>query len=173
MMHIAIYVFVSVFAFIFLSIVLILYYSNSIVNSESVTNYHKSNNRRLKRHIVSVWISLAVLPWLPYALVESQTFLFLPQISGAVKQAITHQNIDFGKIKLLKILYFDNFNSRIYIVKPCSLFGRSPSGYEGVIADLKRDTTGWHFLGEKEGVWTDCGTADSNIFPPYKSKGDY
>lgn len=114
------------------------------------------------------WTVLIILPRAPYAWVEVQTMIFQPVITQEVKETM-HSN------------WMSKHQARIYIVSrdelpPNSVFCESNKPclcHRGDIINLLNTSKGWKFNGDYSTVWSDCGSADGNIFPPYFLKGDY
>lgn len=113
----------------------------------------------------------ALLPLLPYAAVEAQTHLYLPALRGAVADAVQEIN-GAPTFRSAKVLGITQRSCRVYVVTPCLAAAALGSGWRGEVLRLSRSGAGWSYTGV-ETVWSDCGSASGNIFPPYPSKGDY
>jgi len=121
---------------------------------------------------ISVITALILLPLTPYALVELATTRLLPRLRPAISEAV--RVIDGGnEVRDIKVLSVSTDHARIYVVTPCFIDYPVPRrGWSATLLTLRRRGDSWYFEGDYETVWSDCGSADGNVFPPYASKGD-
>jgi hypothetical protein len=114
---------------------------------------------------------LLMLPLIPYAIVEARTAVLgrrlMPAVVSALRELYYSQ-----EIVAFKVLSYQGGTAEIYVVTPCPDV-EGQSGFSGDTIVLHKRDAYWKFTGEYNTVWSDCGSADGNIFPPYPSKGDY
>lgn len=127
---------------------------------------------------------LLISPILPYIWIEVQTTLLKPQLMNVTKKAVRELGMPNVKLVKLKVLSISSAKAKIYIVSRNQLPSDVPNAvfcgsddpcicYGGDIIYLSKISQRWKFNGDYSAVWSDCGSADGNIFPPYLSKGDY
>jgi len=116
---------------------------------------------------LSLLLLLLFLPIFPYLLVEYQTThyhrILLPPTTHSLQELGLSDHILF-----FKVLSLQRGRARVYVVVPCTPVGRSRTDECcGLTMVLKRTLLGWEFQGDWDAVWSDCGSADGNVFPPY------
>jgi hypothetical protein len=102
------------------------------------------------------------LPLLPYAWVEVQTLAAGPALFSATRQALIAE-YEHGPIMFYKVLAAAGGRARVYVVVPCP----GPGNRTGLTYDFVRTPRGWRYTREWNAVWSDCGSAEGNVFPPY------
>jgi hypothetical protein len=112
------------------------------------------------------------LPIVPYIIVEAQTALFGRQAEAILSSQLAAEGDD-PHIRMLKVLLVGYHYRQVYAVSPCDC----PKGnaYAGWTYDLRYTAHGWTGGNQNDGevVWSDCGSADSYVFPPYAGQGDF
>lgn len=117
-------------------------------------------------------ILLLLLPWLPYGAIAVQTALFGRMLLPAVHQSF----IDCGqmcgdvhdRVLTYQVLWITPSATQVYLVTPCTGWTPNHGDYRGLSATtitLIRTAHGWRYS-EYDTPWSDCGSADGNIFPP-------
>lgn len=139
-------------------------------------------NQRVLRIVVVTFVLVA--PLVPYIRVEVQTKMYgralFPAIRGAVSEALDPQT----KILQFKILSITPTSVQVYVqtmrdaLSPTSLLSGTANAKDepcgtGITVELIKKKNHWQFNGNYDAVWSDCGSADGNIFPPYPAKGDF
>lgn len=131
----------------------------------------KTQKYSLAKWWAAVYLSLLalllILPLLPYLLVEHQTTryrrILLPTTVHSLKELGLSDHILF-----FKILSAHHNRALLYVVIPCTPIGRSRTDECcGITIRLHKSSLGWEFRDEWDAVWSDCGSADGNVFPPY------
>lgn len=113
---------------------------------------------------------IAVLPVVPYLVVEGQTALFGAAMMPAVRQGLAEQG-DAQQVLMVKVLYYSSKQTSVYVVTPAIGLDGEP-GALGQVMSLRRTSAGWAFV-DGEAVFADGGSADGNVFPPYAAKGEW
>lgn len=112
-------------------------------------------------------VSLLLLPLLPYLLVEYQTMRY----RRILLPAAVHSTQVLGlsdHILFFKVLSVHRETALLYIVIPCTPVGCLQTDEScGITIRLYKSSLGWEFRDEWEAVWSECGSADGNVFPPY------
>lgn len=124
---------------------------------------------------------LLILPIVPYTWVEVQTLIFKPVVIESALKTTREIGTPNERILTLKVLSMSKYRARVYIISrgwlaPNTVFCESNKPCacsRGDIVNLFITSEGWKFEGDYSTIWSDCGSADGNIFPPYFSKGDY
>ncbi len=115
-------------------------------------------------------VIVVAVPLAPYAVVEGRTRMYARSLSPAVHQAMRQIGFE-DAIRSLKVLSISHSKAVVYVVTPCM---HSKSDYRACTVELMNARSRWRFReGSDRIVWSDCGSADGNIFPPYPSAGDY
>jgi len=113
---------------------------------------------------------LWLLPLLPHAVVEVQTALYGRQLLSALRRDPSF-GYDFKGVRLYKVLSLGPRHARLYVVSECGeSVDRNNVPIEkhmGNVFPLARAAVGWRFTGDDETAWSDCGSAEGNVFPPY------
>ena len=131
---------------------------------------HRPKNGRTSR-LFFFGILLALLsPLSPYALVEAQTLAFGRGMRSEVLRIFdecgTCGNSD-EPITTLRVLRVTPYSAIIYYVQPCAGSTPHEGGSSGCWVELRRERGQWVFSGQFDAVWSDCGSAKGNTFPPY------
>lgn len=155
-------------------IYLLLVYSVGLLSIAAIAHWGwglwEADHRKKWRVLLPLAVILLILPLIPYAVVEVQTHVYAKSLISAVQEAM-HQIGFEDRIRSLKVLSVSRRTVTIYVVTPCL---DSDSDYRACTVELVRTQNGWKFReGSDEIVWSDCGSAHGNIFPPYPSQGDY
>lgn len=118
---------------------------------------------------------LLISPLIPYGVVEVQTATYKYELIPPTRKELRDQGFP-DRLRAFKVLAISSNKARVYAVVPCDPSSKT-SGYNGVVLNLKRVSGRWQSNDNPDyaldGVWSDCGNADGNIFPPYPSDGDY
>ena len=114
-----------------------------------------------------------MLPLFPYALVEGQTLLCRAALMPATRQAL-RELYSKDQILWFKVLSISPRKARVYVVTPCWDTPPLSNSRDRVAQwiDLRRTAQGWRFNGNWDAVWSECGSASGNVFPPYLGKGE-
>jgi hypothetical protein len=126
---------------------------------------------RLFRRTVSglFTVLLLFLPILPYVIVEFKTFFYKDEILPAVRNALREIGSS-EEIFSLKVLLVSRKQAVVYVVTPCTQQREADATqYVAETIELLRTHNSWEFAGEYSCIWSDCGNADGNVFPPYPS----
>lgn len=116
-----------------------------------------------------VWTAVVLaIPLSPYCLVEVQTRLIAPSMTVPVQCEAT--KIGINRIVMMKVVRIWPGWARVYIIGTGSIQSRC---YSGELLDFTRSQQTWRFNGHWSTVWSDCGSADGNVFPPYAAEGDF
>jgi hypothetical protein len=132
---------------------------------------------RTRRAGISRWktgliiMGLLLLPLLPYAVVEGQTLLLRPSVWAATQHALRQGGFS-DRLFLLKVLSVGPKRVRVYTVTPCMPYDTNTTQWRAVVVRLARTADGWQPAGE-EHIWSECGSASGNVFPPYPGKGEH
>ncbi len=122
---------------------------------------------RRKRGLLLV-LCLA-LPFAPYGIVSAQTALFGPSLRAAVKQAYTDCGGMCGDehdtVRRFEVLQITPRTSKIYIVTDCHDSRGHAAGRCGAVIAFTRPRDRWRYVGF-DTPWSDCGSAEGNVFPP-------
>lgn len=121
-----------------------------------------------------LWPLLAVLfllPLAPYAVVESRTAYWRASLLPATQQALAEISGGSEPMLSFKVLSVQQNQAEVYAVT----LRRNPKPLcaSGLAMTLAKTAKGWQFTGNYRAVWSDCGSASGNIFPPYPDKSDY
>ena len=126
---------------------------------------------RTKRIVMVIFL---LLPCLPYAVVAVQTSMFRAAMRLPVRQASLDTGMISGSAKITRILSLTPWWCDVEVIEPCSsglCCGKSPqTGQTANVLTLTRSGSGWR-LQDWDTVWSDCGNADGNTFPPYNDGG--
>ncbi len=127
--------------------------------------------KRARRTITACFL---LLPLSPYAAVAVQTRLFRAAMRLPVRQAALDTGMLSGKARLTRILSITPWWCDVEVIEPCSegaCCGKATdTGQDANVLTLTRTGSGWK-LQEWDTVWSDCGNADGNTFPPYDDGG--
>lgn len=113
---------------------------------------------------------LLILPLLPYVAVETQTLLWRESVMTATTEAMKKIGFE-SQIRTIKVLRAKPGWLRVYVVTPCL---KPDPGFRASTIELRKNGKTWGFIeGTDNCIWSDSGSADGNVFPPYPSKGSY
>lgn len=128
-------------------------------------------SERSKSGVFLTAVILLILPLAPYIQVWVQTVLYARILTPTVNKALSI-NYDNKKVSSLRVLSITARSAKVYVITPCST---SPSldqnKYVGQIINISRHDDQWQYTGDYDVVWSDCGNADGNTFPPYPTSG--
>ncbi len=111
-------------------------------------------------------VSLLALPLWPYAQVAWQTQQYRDELLPAFMKEAGHTIS--GEITtpplIFRVLEYSPRRAVVYAVESC---GETNSGQRwGWTMKLRTKGRGWEFS-DYNAVWSDCGSAEGNTFPPY------
>lgn len=120
--------------------------------------------RRQRKGLRVLLICTALaLPWLPYLTVGAQTMLFGPGLRPAVRQAYVECGGMCGNMSddvlTYEVLRVTPWSAEVYLVTPCS------GGRSATMLYFRRTRAGWQYH-DYDTPWSDCGSAEGNVFPP-------
>ncbi len=126
-----------------------------------------------KKFAWCAWIAVAA-PFAPYLLVDLQTAVLGPSLLPAVRYEL-RQDDWTTNIASYRVLAASPVSCTVYVVTPCSLtkdrHGRYVN-YIGELVKVDRHRGIWKAdVNDEDAAWSDCGSADSNVFPPYADGG--
>jgi hypothetical protein len=101
------------------------------------------------------------LPFVPYFRVSFLTWRYSAELIPPTKQALQYlwSESDLLKVRVLDISATD---SKVYILSPCR------DGATGDVITLDKTASGWQIRNNSwYTVFSDCGSAEGNTFPPY------
>ncbi len=111
-------------------------------------------------------------PLLPYAAVEGQTIVLQPLLRPAISAALREDG-EHDRYKNCKVLLLTPWAAMVYVVSEVSP-GLPEKPYNtGFTMTLVPTRHGWIKQGEMDCVWSDGGSADGNVFPPYPTGEAY
>ena len=121
---------------------------------------------REKRFLLA--ILLALLPFYPYAKVAFQTKLYAAQLLPAVRASEAKEDwTNPGKpYSVVRVLSFSSSRAEVYVLVPCG------EGAMGFVIKLKNTNKSWTF-DNYDTVFSDCGSAKGNTFPPYPEMREF
>lgn len=132
----------------------------------------RASVKKQKKARQLITTSLLLLPLLPYAIVAAQTALFLPTMRRPVLQVLLDAGISDGNISALRVLTITPRQSVVEVIEPCTggmnidFKGRPLTGEAAETVTLVRRGLVWR-VKDYDTVWSNCGSADGNTFPPY------
>jgi hypothetical protein len=136
----------------------------------------QSGRTALLRLTINVALIVYVLlPVLPYGMVELQNMLLGARLERAVR-AYRIADGDQPQIIYFEVLRAGYRTAQIYEVSPGPCAVPDGRGYEGCVENLVCRGRTWRVSPTAEGddvLWTDCGSADGNVFPPFAAKADF
>ena len=169
---------IEIITYLIVSYVLVFAFAALI--SKKLCTSHSLSKRR-KQFLGLFFILILACPLIPYGLIETQTFLFGTKLINSTKMGLRAEGMD-GQILTLKVLSINVNIAKVYvIVKRQSLlpttFLSGDSKLEPCVSahifELRRNAEKWRYSTDLRDVWSDCGSANGNIFPPYLGKGEY
>lgn len=109
---------------------------------------------------------LLMLPLVPYARVAIQTALYKKELLPAFHAGTIHTG--GGEILTFRVLKVSPWRAEVYVVNPCEggMGSNAKSDKVGWVMGLTKTSQGWKFA-DYDAVWSDCGSAEGNTFPPY------
>jgi hypothetical protein len=147
-------------------------YAGIVILAAAVWVWSPTFRYNPRRFFLAVLL-LALLPILPYGIVACQTALFCQDLLPPTRQAL--REIGFSdRILTLKVLQVGPRAARVYTVTPCLPYESNDSERRAEVVCLLRSAEGWRTAGPgtEEDVWSECGSANGNVFPPYSGKGE-
>jgi hypothetical protein len=135
-----------------------------LVTTETPPHFLRSFNRLL----LIGWACIILFFLLPYIFVEIQTLLVCSWVYPLVKKAAEGTVGYSPQMYTLKVLRLTPTQVRCYVVLPCGV-NRESNGTTkrmGVVYVFRKNDKAW-ILETEEGIWSECGSASGNVFPPY------
>ena len=132
----------------------------------------RASLKKQKKARQIITVSLLLLPLLPYAIVAAQTALFGTIMRRPVRQALLDTGMSDGNISGMRVMAITPWESVVEVIEPCTggmntdIKGRPLTGQDAQTVTLVRRGSVWR-LEDYDTVWSDCGSADGNTFPPY------
>lgn len=128
--------------------------------------------RRLRSSNTHRWACVLLLvPLVPYALVEVQTALFGRVLAPAARMALDRCSMcaePNTPILTQRVMKITPLSANVYVSMPCVGLYPQQKGKCGLILYLHKKNGEWAFEdGDWAAVWSDCGSAEGNTFPPY------
>lgn len=118
-------------------------------------------------------VSFLLLPLLPYIVVACQTVIFSKSLTPSVQQALMDTGLSNGKFTLLRVLLITPARTNVYVEEPCGSWPKiHPGDKTASVLHLRRVAGKWK-LADSDAVWSDCGSATGNTFPPYPSANEF
>lgn len=113
------------------------------------------------------FILLLLIEFAPYFWLESRTLVWSARLKPATIVALNtigHST----EIYSLKVLTVNQSSARVFVITLCEdANNREDTQYMALIIRLKLENNEWVYHKEDNAVWSDCGSADGNVFPPY------
>ena len=109
-------------------------------------------------------LAILLLPLSPYAGVEVLTAALGPELLAAAQR---FEGWDARRVPVVsyKVLWAGIGEAQLYLVVPCD---EPPHDeHAGYLIRLRRSGRGWSAVDSLDIVWSDCGSAEGNVFPPY------
>ncbi len=123
--------------------------------------------KKARRVITSCFL---LLPLLPYAVIAIQTGLFQAAMRLPVRQATLETGMISENAQITRIFSITSRRCVVEVIEPCSggmcCGSASHMGQVADVLTLTRSASGWR-LQDWDTVWSACGSADGNTFPPY------
>lgn len=109
-------------------------------------------------------LAILLLPLSPYAAVEVLTAALGPELVAAA-QRFEGWDARRAPVVSYKVLWAGIGEAQLYMVVPCD----EPPHEEhaGHVIRLRRSGRGWRALDSLDCLWSECGSAEGNVFPPY------
>lgn len=118
-------------------------------------------------------VSVLLLPLLPYIVVACQTIIYKRAMTPDVQQALMDTGLSDGNFTLLRILLITPTRTNVYVEEPCSAWPKvHPGDKTANVLHLRRVAGKWKLV-DADAVWSDCGSATGNTFPPYASANEF
>jgi hypothetical protein len=110
------------------------------------------------------------LPLLPYVAIAMQTVCFGPTLRTYVRQAMRETGMLEGEPVTYRVMRVSPDRVVVYLTLRCG----SSSGNDQAadLLTLRRTGSGWK-LAEWATVWSDCGSAEGNTFPPFPEAREF
>ncbi len=130
--------------------------------------------RRLPSRIRQVGLAvLLLLPCVPYIAVAGQTAIFGKSLAPYVMQALIDTGMSDGNLTRLRVFWITSDQTAVYVEEPCTSWPKPHlSDRTGSTLRLKRVLGKWKLV-EWNSVWSDCGSAEGNTFPPYPNAKEF
>lgn len=116
-----------------------------------------------KKPLIACLVPL--VPLIPYFVVGVETLMLGWTLKPAIESEL-HRAGDTDKVRTVRVLWPVWGGAHIYFIQDCGGVG-TIKGRTGATIDIVRKDGTWKMAGEPDFVWTDCGNAEGNIFPPY------
>lgn len=128
---------------------------------ESNDCYRERRGRVRRWALIS---SFALLPLTPYVWVGVLTAYARGGLNGVVHSSMISVG-DPGPILEEHVISITRGKAVVYVVTPCGTSG-SRRRMATLFTFIRRDGR-WAFDGDWETVWSQCGSANGNVFPPF------
>ena len=121
-------------------------------------------NMRARRTSWLVALAILLVPLLPYIAVEALTATLGRQLVTATQRSRDWAG-NRAPVVSYKVLWAGPQEAHLYLVAPCD----NPPDEEnaGYLFRLRRSGRTWSVVDTPECIWSDCGNAEGNVFPPY------
>ena len=123
---------------------------------------------------LSCYAVFLFLPFVPYAVVAVQTAKYRAEILPAVRASSIYWGNSKDKYVIFRILSIAPSRVNAYVVTSCEggMGTDKKNDKVGTTITLKQTSQGWEFV-EYAAVWSDCGSAEGNTFPPYPEAREF
>ena len=122
---------------------------------------------KLRMAMRAAWVMAILAPVYPYAYISALNSAVGAGFLQPVKQAIRNINGDQNVVDY-RLLFWTPWLTRVYIVTPCVAGpGYDVGADRAYIVDMVKRDGAWTPRPDFSCVYSDCGSADSFIFPPF------
>lgn len=127
--------------------------------------------RYLKFRHSSRWMlfgTLFFIPLLPYVKVALQTSQYKDQLLPVLHSSAADWGNPPEKFHIVRVMNINASRAEIYVVTSCEggMGSNAKTDRVGLMIGLSKTTGRWKFK-DYDAVWSDCGSAEGNTFPPY------
>lgn len=123
-------------------------------------------------HCLGLILAISV-PILPYGVVLFQTVNYGSLLTPDVRQALQDTGLSDGKFTLLRVLLLTPTHTNVYVEEPCNAWPKiHPNDRTASVLHLRREAGKWKLI-YSDSVWSDCGSATGNTFPPYLNANEF
>jgi len=130
----------------------------------------RRNWKRRPRFRAILLRCLWLLPLLPYAVIALQTACFGRELRPYVVHAMRDTGMMAGEPVTLRVMTLRPGHATVFVTERCG----SPrgGGQAANLLTLRRSVKGW-VLDSWDTVWSACGSADGNTFPPFPEASEF